>query len=184
MYWRAGTLEYTLAYTGIGDDLRSRNSGELPPDDGHVSLFVERVIGMPTATSNEVTKTEFGEETAAEWGEMRMDFAAFPPHNLAPLLRGLPGDRCQCPHWGYLFKGKILVRYADHEETISAGEAFFIAPGHVPEALEDCELVQFSPSAQLHEVIEVMRRNAQAMDPGVGIPSSRRAAAEIVSRND
>jgi hypothetical protein len=21
-------------------------------------------------------------------------------HSLAPLLRGLPGDSCQCPHWG------------------------------------------------------------------------------------
>ena len=21
--------------------------------------------------------------------------------DLAPLLKGLPGDSCQCPHWGY-----------------------------------------------------------------------------------
>ena len=76
------------------------------------------------------------------------------------------------------------MRYADHEETISAGEAFFLAPGHVPEALEDCEVVQFSPSAQLHEVIEVMRRNAQAMAPGAVAPSSSREVAEIASRND
>jgi hypothetical protein len=25
--------------------------------------------------------------------------------DLAPMLKGLPDDRCQCPHWGYVFKG-------------------------------------------------------------------------------
>ena len=23
-----------------------------------------------------------------------------------PFMKGLPDDRCQCPHWGYVFKGK------------------------------------------------------------------------------
>lgn len=137
---------------------------------------------MPTASSHDVTRTEFGDETAAEWGEMRLDFAQFPPHKLAPLLKGLPGDRCQCPHWGFLFKGTIMVRYADHEETIHAGQAFYMAPGHVPEALENCELVQFSPSAPMREVISVMRRNAQAMDPTSPAPSTRTEAVEIVQR--
>src|SRR5207245_7421707 len=41
---------------------------------------------------------------------MTIDFAKFPPHDLAPLLKGLPDDRCQCPHWGFLFKGRIVVR--------------------------------------------------------------------------
>ena len=36
-------------------------------------------------------------------------------------------------------------------------------PGHAPEALEACELVQFSPSAQMREVLDVLRRNMQAM---------------------
>ena len=123
------------------------------------------------------------EESSAEWGDMRLDFAQFPPHNLAPLLKGMPDDRCQCPHWGFLFKGRILVRYADHEETIEAGQAFYMTPGHVPEALEACELVQFSPAIQMNEAIVVMSRNAQAMDPTAGAPSSRLEAVEMVRRN-
>ena len=137
---------------------------------------------MSVASDQELAQANGGGESAADWGEMRIDFASFPPHNLAPLLKGLPDDRCQCPHWGYLFKGKIVVRYADHEETINAGQAFYMAPGHVPEALEDCELVQFSPVAQMHETIEVMRRNAQAMNPTGDAPATRRATAEIVRR--
>ena len=76
--------------------------------------------------------------------------------------------------------GKIVVRYADHEETIN-GQAF-MAPGHVPEALEDRELVQFSPVTQMRETIEVMRRKAQATTPTGDAPASRRATAEIVRR--
>ncbi len=139
---------------------------------------------MPVGSSAELTQTDNHGETAAEWGEMRIDFASFPPHNLAPLLKGLPDDRCQCPHWGYLFKGKIVVRYTDHEETINAGQAFYMAPGHVPEALEDCELIQFSPVDQMRDTIAVMSRNAQAMNPGGGAPNTRREAAEITRRNE
>jgi hypothetical protein len=44
------------------------------------------------------------EERSAEWGDMQVAHAQFPAMNLAPLLKGLPDDRCQCPHWGHLFK--------------------------------------------------------------------------------
>jgi hypothetical protein len=85
---------------------------------------------------------------------------------------------------GYLFKGKIVVRYADHEETINAGQAFYMAPGHVPEALEDCELIQFSPTDQMNDTIAVMSRNAQAMNPSGRTPATRREAAEITRSNE
>ena len=25
----------------------------------------------------------------------------------APLLKGLPDDKCHCPHWGYVVEGEI-----------------------------------------------------------------------------
>lgn len=134
---------------------------------------------MPAAANTELPKSGLGAETTAEWGAMRLDFSAFPPHNLAPLLKGLPGDLCPCPHWGYLFKGKIIVRYADHEETITAGQAFYLSPGHAPEALENCELVQFSPADQMVEVIATITRNAQMMNPTGAAPTDRRGVAEI-----
>jgi mannose-6-phosphate isomerase-like protein (cupin superfamily) len=69
--------------------------------------------------------------------------------DLAPMLASLPGGRCACPHWGYLLKGEMIVRYADHEETYHAGDAFYMPPGHVPEARSGCEFVQFSPTDEL-----------------------------------
>jgi hypothetical protein len=69
--------------------------------------------------------------------------------DLAPLLKGLPGDSCQCPHWGYLLAGRLTVRYADHDEVIEPGDAFYMPPGHVPAAIAGTEMVMFSPQDEL-----------------------------------
>jgi hypothetical protein len=83
-----------------------------------------------------------------------------------PLLRGLPDDRCQCPHWGYVLKGRLTYRFADHEEVFEAGDAFYLPPGHIPLADAGSELVQFSPADELKAVGEVMAQNARAMMQG------------------
>ena len=41
---------------------------------------------------------------------------------------GLPGDSCQCPHWGYMITTRLTVRYGDHEEVIEPGDAFYMCP--------------------------------------------------------
>ena len=123
---------------------------------------------MPAASFDQLPKAGFGDDRSTNWGELTIDFAKPPRGDLAPLLKGLPDDRCQCPHWGYLFKGRFVVRYADHEEIVEAGQAFYMSPGHAPEALEALEVVQFSPSAQNHETLNVIRSNMQAMQEKAG----------------
>jgi hypothetical protein len=81
-----------------------------------------------------------------------------------PLLKGLPDDRCQCPHWGFVIKGRLVYRFGDREESFEAGDAFYAPPGHVPVQHEPgTEIVQFSPTQELREVETVMARNMQAM---------------------
>ena len=80
-----------------------------------------------------------------------------------PLLKGLPGDSCQCPHWGYVLKGKLTFRFPDHTEVFEAGDAFYLPPGHVPLAEAGSEYVQFSPAAELAETAEAMKKNMEAM---------------------
>jgi hypothetical protein len=80
-----------------------------------------------------------------------------------PMLKGLPDDRCQCPHWGYVLKGKLTFRFADHEEVFEAGDAFYLPPGHVPLADAGSELLQFSPSEELRVTEEAMMKNMREM---------------------
>ncbi len=84
-----------------------------------------------------------------------------------PLLRGLPGDQCQCPHWGYVIKGRMTFRFGDREEVFEAGDAFYAPPGHVPVHNEPgTEYLQFSPADDLRKTSEVILRNLHAMDAG------------------
>lgn len=88
--------------------------------------------------------------------------AQFPPDE-SPF-RGLPEDRCQCDHWGYLFTGSFRVSYTDGtEETVSAGEAYHLRPGHFVQTLEPVELVEFSPVEEHDRTMATIARNLGAM---------------------
>jgi hypothetical protein len=82
----------------------------------------------------------------------------------SPLLKGLPDDRCQCPHWGYVLKGKVTFHYADRDEVFEAGDAFYTPPGHAPVKHEPgTEMVMFSPTDELRQTEAVMKKNMEAM---------------------
>ena len=81
-----------------------------------------------------------------------------------PILKGLPDDSCQCPHWGYVLKGRWTVLQGDREETFEAGDAFYMAPGHVPLSNEPgLQVLMFSPTEELRKTEEVLMKNVQAM---------------------
>ena len=55
------------------------------------------------------------EGRSVDAGEFRIAFESMPAHfppDESPF-KGLPGDRCQCDHWGYLFEGSFRVTYTD-----------------------------------------------------------------------
>jgi hypothetical protein len=84
--------------------------------------------------------------------------------DLAELFRGLPDDRCQLPRWGYVLDGMITFRFTDREETYVAGDAYYVPPGHTPIHYAGAEVVEFSPTDELGEVIAVVMRNVQAAE--------------------
>lgn len=95
-----------------------------------------------------------------QWGDMHVAFEAYhQPLDIEPLFKGLPGNRCQCPHWGYVIKGRMRVVYADRDEIVEAGEAYYIAPGHVPMMDPGTEIVEFSPKDAYQKTIDVAKRN-------------------------
>lgn len=122
---------------------------------------------MPKVTKSSAKAADHGpvldrageiEGYAVNFVEFRQDIDG------TPLLKGCPDDRCQCPHWGYVIKGKITMRYPDRDEVYEAGDAFYCPAGHVPIKHEPgTELVQFSPAAKLRETEAVMQKNLAAM---------------------
>jgi len=52
-----------------------------------------------------------------------------------------------------MLKGQVRMHTPDGAQDFRAGEAFYWGPGHAPEALEDSEYVDFSPTADLATVI-------------------------------
>ena len=73
--------------------------------------------------------------------------------DFGPALEGLPDDKCQCPHWGYMLKGRLRMTTNEGEQVYDAGQASYWGPGHSPVVLEDCEYVDFSPTEEFQTVI-------------------------------
>ena len=86
--------------------------------------------------------------------------------DIAPLLKGLPDDLCQCPHWGVVLKGRKLVKYKDHEEVLNAGDAYYMPPGHTTITDAGTEWVEFSPRDDLKKTNEAVQRNLAKVGKG------------------
>ena len=123
---------------------------------------------MPSATKQttavgldipviEIRQTELGDYTVA-FETHRDDF------NPAPLFVGLPDDRCQCTHLGYVQQGKITFHYAHGDETFSAGEAYVALPGHTPEIHANSEVVEFTLTSEAEKTAAVLEKNMAAME--------------------
>jgi hypothetical protein len=95
-----------------------------------------------------------------ELDDWTVSFETFPiGSDPSPYFKGLPDDRCQCPHWGYVVRGELRVNYADRSEVLRAGDAYYLRPGHLTVLSDGTELVEFSPTAALQETMAVVGAN-------------------------
>ena len=84
--------------------------------------------------------------------------------DLTDLFVGLPDDRCQSAHWGYLIKGKLTFKTPDGDETFEAGDAYYVGPGHTPILYAGTEMIEFSPTEALQQTLAVVEKNLKATD--------------------
>lgn len=96
----------------------------------------------------------------AELDDYTVSFETFPEDaDGTPVFRGLPDDRCPCPHWGMVISGRLVLRYRDHDESYRAGDVYYAPPGHVPVVAGGTETVEFSPTAELRRTMAVVAAN-------------------------
>ncbi|MCC6608397.1 MAG: cupin domain-containing protein [Burkholderiales bacterium] len=80
----------------------------------------------------------------------------------SPLFKGLDGDMCQCPHWGFVLRGQLTTTDAlGVEETVNANDLFYWPPGHNVRVDADAEIVMFSPQNEHSHVIDHMIRKVK-----------------------
>jgi hypothetical protein len=119
-------------------------------------------------TKSDLPKTVDVEELTiweTDWGDMHVNITrCHKTLDITPLLKGLPDNKCQCPHWGMILKGRKVVKYSDHEEELKEGDAYYISAGHTTVTDAGTEWLEISPKDQLTKTNEAVNRNLAAMD--------------------
>jgi hypothetical protein len=74
------------------------------------------------------------------------------------LFLGLDGNKCQCPHWGYVLRGQLTTTDANGaHETVKANDLFYWPPGHNVKVDVDSDIIMFSPQREHTHVIDHMK---------------------------
>lgn len=120
---------------------------------------------MPRTSKQEATQVAtFGpyEGRSTELDEFTVVFERHADEtDYGPLLKGLPEDKCQSPHWGVVVNGELTYRYQDHDEVYRAGDAYYARPGHHPMVTAGTEVIEFSPTRELQETLAVVSENIE-----------------------
>jgi hypothetical protein len=91
-----------------------------------------------------------------ELGDMAVRHLRVPAGaDMAPLLQGLPGDRCPSPHWGIVHEGSIHLELCDGStETVRAGEVYHWPAGHTGTTHEPVVFIEVGPVATMRQFNE------------------------------
>jgi hypothetical protein len=113
-------------------------------------------ISVPGATARQ--QTDFGDTSG--YGTLSGEYFSFGAGtDITPLLHGLEGDLCQCPHWGYVVRGALTTTDTEGEqEAVREGDLFYWPPGHTVKADRESDIVMFSPQKEHSEVIAHIRK--------------------------
>lgn len=89
--------------------------------------------------------------------------------DLTPIFQGLPDDQCQFLRLGYVVEGTAEFRIDGRTEVYTAGDAYYVPPGHVPIHHDGARVVEFSPTQTLGETIGAVLANVErGLRPAAG----------------
>ena len=121
---------------------------------------------MPKLGKTDATDVMELEGYAGRFGELGDFTVGFETYtadaDLGELFKGLPDDRCQCPHWGVVLKGRLKYTTDDGDTVVEAGEAYYVPPGHLPYLYAGTEVIEFSPTDELQKTLVVIEQNMAA----------------------
>jgi len=115
-------------------------------------------VGVKMEIPGAVIRQETGFGSARGFGTISGEYFTLAAGvDTTPLFEGLEGGLCQCPHWGYVLRGRITTIDANGErESVNADDLFYWPPGHNVKVEIDAEIVMFSPQREHTQVINHM----------------------------
>ena len=119
----------------------------------------ERAKNLPTTIDAGGVKFQ-----TVDWAGLNVARVCLPGGaDATPLLKGLPGNLCQAPHWGYVLKGSIHVTYGDgREERVTAGERVPLAGGAHRPGGRGLRVHRVQPVRPMGEVLAHVSRKLHA----------------------
>ena len=94
---------------------------------------------------------------SAQWGDLEVGYTVTGPADHTALYQGLPGGVCPCPHYGYVFAGRIRCVYPGTDwpdEIAEAGQAYFFPAGHALIYEATTEALELNPAAALQTLMD------------------------------
>jgi hypothetical protein len=105
---------------------------------------------------------------AEDWGEFTVAFTDTGPADFSYVYQTLPGGLCPCPHYMYLFEGRMRATYPESDkpdEVVEAGEVCFITAGHILIYEEPTKALEFNPKVELGVLMDGVNEVARGMQP-------------------
>ena len=100
---------------------------------------------------------------SVRWGDLEVGYTVTGPLDCTPIYQGLPGGVCQCPHYGYVFSGRLRAVYPGTdwpEEVANAGDVYFFPAGHSLIYDEPSEVLELNPAAALERLMDHIESKA------------------------
>jgi hypothetical protein len=95
---------------------------------------------------------------SVKWGDLEVGYTTTAgPTNASPTYAGLPGGVCMCPHYGYVFKGRIRCVYpgtAWPDEVAGPGDVYFFRAGHHLIYEEATDALEMNPADALQVLMD------------------------------
>ena len=105
-----------------------------------------------------------GTSRKVEWGGMNVSaYEVQQTLDTTPLTKGLPGDQCQVPHWGYILERQMRTKFGDREEVYNAGDVFYHPPGHTTVMEAGLVYISFTPTEEYKKQAELLQAIKQTM---------------------
>ncbi|MBW2942723.1 hypothetical protein [Zhongshania aquimaris] len=92
-----------------------------------------------------------------KWGDMEVAYTQAGPSNTSMAYAGLPGGVCMCPHYGYVFSGRIRCVYPDSkwpDEVAETGDVYFFRAGHHLIYEEPTKSLELNPADALQVLMD------------------------------